>query len=448
MKSKVIFLFAFLISCSFLAHAQIITTVAGDSTQGYNGDNIPAVNAELYYPTDVAIDAYKNVYIADGKNNRIRKINSSGIITTIAGTGVAGYNGDDIAATLAEINYPSALTLDASGNIYFCDDHNFRIRMINTSGVITTIAGTGTSGYNGDNILATSAQITTSGGIAVDVDGHIYIGDNDNNRIRQISSAIRGTITTIAGTGSPGHSGDGSPATNAELNNPTGVAIDGIGNIYIAEFGNKCIRKINVTGIISTIAGTGTSGFSGDNGPATIAELSWPNGLKVDASGNIFFADVYNNRIRKIDNSGIITTIAGTGAGSFSGDGGLAILADLNGVEGLGIDNTNNIYIADWGNDRIRFVKSTVSVKNQNLVDDNISIYPNPSNGIFTADIMSTANETATIVVTNILGQRIKEITTLTNQLLAITIDVPSGIYFLTAITNNNAVSKKILLYR
>jgi sugar lactone lactonase YvrE len=426
--------------------AQIITTIAGDSTAGYCCDGLPAIGAKLSLPYDVAVDNIGNLYIADANNNRIRKINSAGIITTIAGTGISGYNGDSIPATIAQINVPSALAIDGSGNIYFSDDHNYRIRMISNSGIITTVAGTGISGYSGDNGPATNAQITSSVGIAVDGAGHIFFGDILNNRIRRVSSASNGIITTIAGTNIQGYSGDGGPATLAELYNPTGLAIDGLGNVFFGEHGNNCIRKINNLGIIITVAGTGVNGFSGDNGPATQAKLSWPDGLKIDGDGNIYFTDAYNNRVRKVDYSGLISTIAGTGDGSFTGDGGPAIAADLHTPLGLAINHATDLFVADAGNNCIRYIRNTVSVSHINIPHENLSLYPNPNKGEFEIKVESALNENVQLIVTNITGRKIKEISANTNKPVDFKISVPSGIYFLTAITTHGWETKKVVI--
>jgi len=422
--------------------AGIVSTYAGGGASLSNG---VAATAASMSPNSTAIDVAGNLYIADLDNNRIRKVNAAGIITTIAGTGVAGYGGDDSAATAAKLNGPAGVAVDASGNVYIADDYNARIRKVNAAGIITTIAGTGGYGYGGDNGPATAAQLYAPHGIAVDVSGNVYICDDLNDVIRKVNSA--GIITTIAGTGMPGYSGDGNAATNAQLDRPYGIALDISGNIYFTEWNNNCVRKINTAGIINTIAGgNATLGFSGDNGPATAADFHIPIGIAIDNSGNIFIGDSYNNRVRKISSSGIITTYAGIGTEGYSGDNGPAIDAELYGPVGVTVDASGNLYIADYGNGHIRFIRSTESVNTVNNVKDNISVYPNPSNGLFVVNIASNTNEKIIITITNELGEKTKEISATTNQAFEINIDVPSGIYFLTATTSSGTATKKILI--
>ncbi|PCH67244.1 MAG: hypothetical protein COC01_06190, partial [Bacteroidetes bacterium] len=333
-------------------NAQIITTIAGTDTAGFSGDGGPADSAQLYYPYGVEVDAQGNVYIADRGNQRIRKIDTAGIITTIAGTGTLGYSGDGSAATSAQIYFPYGIEVDAQGNVYIADQYNHGIRRIDTAGIITTITGTGTLGYSGDGGAATSAQLNYPSGVEVDAQGNVYIADYSNHRIRRIDTA--GIIITIAGTGTGGYSGDGGAATSTQLNYPSGVEVDAQGNVYVADLSNQRIRKIDTAGIITTIAGTGTQGYSGDGGAATLAQLSSPAGVEVDAQGNVYIADQGNQRMRKIDTAGIITTIAGTGTAGYSGDGGAATSAHLFQLTGVEVDAQGNVYIADQGNNRIR----------------------------------------------------------------------------------------------
>ena len=277
-----------------------ITTYAGNGTLGYNGDNIAATSAELYYPNGVAVDGSGNLYIADYENNRIRKVTPGGTITTVAGTGAGGYNGDNIAATSAELCYPVGVAVDGSGNLYIADYDNYRIRKVTPDGTITTVAGTGGYGYNGDNIAATTAELTAPNGVAVDGPGNIYIADGANQRIRKVTPG--GTITTVAGTGANGYNGDNIAATTAELSYPTGVAVDGAGNFYIADSGAYSrIRKVTPGGTITTVAGIAKTGYNGDNIAATSAELAFPIGVAVDGAGNLYIADTGNYRIRKVD---------------------------------------------------------------------------------------------------------------------------------------------------
>jgi RHS repeat-associated protein len=339
-------------------NAHIIETVAGNGTQGYSGDDGPATEAELSYPCGVAVDTSGNVYIADTGNNCIRKVDTSGIITTVTGDGTDGYSGDGGLATEAKLRCPRGVAVDGSGNIYIADMNNNRIRKVDTNGIITTVAGDGTDGYSGDGGPAAQAELNWPDDVAVDGSGNLYIADTHNQCIRKVDTS--GIITTVAGDGTwwGGYSGDGGPATEAELCGPYGVAVDTSGNLYIAATCNWCIRKVDTNGIITTVAGDGTDGYSGDGGPATEAELSYPYGVAVDTSGNLYIADTYNWCIWKVDTSGIITTVAGDGTKGYSGDGGLATEAKLRCPRGVAVDGSGNIYIADTNNHCIRKVGS------------------------------------------------------------------------------------------
>lgn len=348
-----------IVSPAGLTHAQTISTVAGNGTAGFSGDGGPATSAEMDNPTGVAVDSSGNIYFADPDNQRIRKVTAStGHMSTVAGNGTYGFSGDGGAATSAELKNPDAVAVDSSGNVYIVDHTNSRIRKVTVStGVITTVAGNGTTGYSGDGGAATSAELYWPEGVAVDSSGNIYIADSFSNRVRKVTVST-GVITTVAGSGTAGYSGDGSAATSAELNFPTGVAVDSSGNIYIADIDNYVIRKVTAsTGVISRVAGNGTAGFSGDSGLAISAELSTPAGVAVDTSGNIYIGDYRNERIRKVTAStGNITTVAGNGTEGFSGDGGAATSAELNYPESVAVDTSGNFYIGDYGNLRIRKV--------------------------------------------------------------------------------------------
>jgi hypothetical protein len=331
-----------------------ITTVAGTGAQGYSGDGGVATSAELSSPSGVALDSSGNLYIADFGNNCIRKVTAStGIITTVAGTGVFGYSGDGGTATSAKLGNPSGVALDASGNLYIADESNRLIRKVTAStGIIITVAGGGNT--FGDGGAATSAELDNPSGVALDSSGNLYIADEGNNRIRKVTAST-GIITTVAG-GTSGYGGDGGAATAAALYGPAGVALDSSGNLYIADLFNNCIRKVTAsTGIITTVAGNRTGGYIGDGGAATAAELVQPEGVALDSSGNLYIADG-NNRIRMVTAStGIITTVAG-GGNTYIGDGGAAISAELSSPHGVALDASGNLYIADEGNGRIRVV--------------------------------------------------------------------------------------------
>ncbi len=439
---KKIIILSLLIVCAYGAEAQIISTIAGGGAT--LGDGGPAVDCELHEPQGICMDNTGNLYIADAGNNRIRKINTAGIITTIAGTGVAGYNGDNMLATAAQLNYPTSIIIDETGNIYFPDDHNFRIRKINTSGIITTIAGNGTEGNSVEGSQATATQIGSTEGMCMDRAGNIYFADIRYSVIRKINTT--GIITTYAGIGTNGYTGDEGPATAAKIQ-PFGLGIDAVGNIYSAEYQNNCIRKIDAAGIISTVAGSGTPGYTGDGGNASVAQFFHPSAVRVDVYNDLFIADGDNHVVRKIDPSGIITTIAGNHTNGNSGDGNAATSAELSFATDVVVTNSGDVYIVDWGNSNVRYIYTTVGVNTIEQPTVGIVIYPNPTNGHFSIQI-NTISEQANVVVTNVIGEKIKELSIDCNSPEVVNIDVPNGIYFIEATTNSNVYSGKVNVIR
>jgi len=415
----------------------IITTIAGNNTAGYSGDGGAATAAELNAPHGVAVDASGNVYIADESNQRIRKVNTSGIISTIAGNGTGAYSGDGGAATAAQIYNPYGVAVDASGNVYIADESNHRIRKVNTSGIISTIAGNGTGAYSGDGGAATAAELHFPNGVVVDASGNLYIADTYNYRIRKVNTA--GIITTIAGNGIGAYSGDGGAATAAELHYPTNLTIDASGNMYIADFNNYRIRKVSTSGFISTIAGNGNLGYSGDGGAATAAELGVTEGVTVDAAGNVYFADSKNNCIRKISTSGIISTIAGNGAPGYSGDGGSATAAELYYPYGVVIDASGNVYFADTFNNRIRKL-TPITTGIATLSESNSTgLYPNPATTNLSLSFTMQGKATkATINIFDVTGKSMLETNTEISNGKTIPIDISqlsTGVYFVKITT-------------
>jgi sugar lactone lactonase YvrE len=284
----------------------IITTVAGNGTNGYAGDGGPAVNALLDAPFGVWADGLGDLYIADTGNERVREVSPSGIVTTLAGIGGAlpgqAYPTSGVPATTALLYSPSALTTDSLGNLYIAQGGLDIVSKVSSSGIITTVAGNAIRGYSGDGGSALKAELYAPSGVAVDSSGNVFIADNGNARVRKVSPV--GIITTVAGNGTQGYAGDGGPATSAQLQYPSGIAIDSVGNLYVADLGNNRVRKIAPNGIIGTIAGNGVQGYSGDGGLGTNAELSRPNSLSVDNSGNVFVADTSNNVVRLLQPAG------------------------------------------------------------------------------------------------------------------------------------------------
>jgi len=343
----------------FSAKGQVVRTIAGTGVKGNTGNNGPAIAATLYSINGLYVDPSGNVFMSDNSSNVVRKIDQNGIISCFAGTGSSGYGGDGGPASAANFSYPLGIIGDAAGNLYIADDGNSCVRKIDPHGNISTVAGTGRWGYSGDNGPAVSAKLNGACSVVLDRWGNLYIADG-NTRIRKVDTL--GFITTFAGNGGWGYSGDGGPATNAGLSGPTGITIDRNGNIYFSDNLNNVIRKVDTAGIISTFAGTHRAGYSGDGGAATLAKLNNPYSLKIDDSGNLYIADMNNSRIRKVNTSGIISTVCGTGHSGFSGNGAPATAAELSAPNSVCFDRYGFMYISDAGNHMIRQVINTSAI--------------------------------------------------------------------------------------
>jgi hypothetical protein len=317
---------------------------------------VSATTVPLLLPSAIVFDSAGNLYIAETANHVIRKVDTNGNITTIAGTGTQGFSSVSGPASAAQLDSPQGLALDTTNNLYIADTHNHVIRKLSlTTGILTTIAGTGSPGLSGDNGPATSARLDLPTALALDAQNNLYLADTRNNRIRRID-VTTGVITTIAGNGTQGFFGDNGRATAAAIDSPTGLTLDAANNLYLADTHNHRVRRIDATtGLITTIAGTGTQGYSGDNAHAVTAALALPHGLTLDAIGNTYFADTENHRIRRIDaTTGVITTVAGNGTQGFSGDNGPATAAALDGPRDATFSPTALLTLADTGNQRIR----------------------------------------------------------------------------------------------
>lgn len=428
--------------------AQNINTVAGGGGIGYNGDNIPAIGAKID-PYSFTLDKNGNIYIADNENYRIRKVNTSGVITTIAGTGISGHTGDGGPATSAKIGPAVAIMVDSVDNIFFTEWTYNTVRKINTAGIITTIAGNGTVGFSGDGGPATAAQFAGPNTLLIDKKGNIYVCDLINNHIRKITPS--GIITSIAGTGvgiAGGYSGDGGPATAANLKYPGFAAWGPNGDIYFCQWPHAVVRKIDTLGFITTVVGSGIPGYSGDGGAATNAQLNKPTGVAIDSSGNIYIAECNSHVIRKVDaHSGLISTIAGTGTAGYAGDGGPASDAQFHTPDCLFFDNAGNLYINDYTNSRIRkIIYNPVSI---NEISQSVEhyIFPNPSQ-----DMLQIGNVT-TVVCYHLCTATGTTVATgkLSPGMAGIDISVlPEGIYMLELTDENgkSTVSKVIKMQR
>jgi sugar lactone lactonase YvrE len=346
-----------------------ILTIAGTGQAGFSGDSGPAAKAAIYYPFVLAFDSAGNLYFATANSetpygNRIRRISPTGIITTVAGSGKGAFAGDGGPATSAGMT-PLTVTVDGADNLYIADYFNNRIRKVSPSGIITTVAGGGNPADGlGDGGPATSARLSLPSGVAVDASGNLLIADSGNNRVRMVTPA--GTISTFAGTGQAGFAGDGGPATAAQLNAPNAPVVDNAGRIFFTDLGNHRVRMVGPDGTIHTVAGGGNPADGvGDGGLATDAHLDLPEQIALDGAGNLFIADNHGCRIRRVGPVGIITTVAGSGQSGFSGDGGPAAQAQLSGPFGLALDQAGNLFFSDTG--RLEPGVGIVTVGNQRI---------------------------------------------------------------------------------
>jgi sugar lactone lactonase YvrE len=431
--------FLFLLLFPVHTNAQIITTFAGlAGFHGYGSDEVPATETPLNFPDGVAVGDSGKVYIADFWNSRIRVVDPDGTIHTFAGNGSFWRTGDGGPATAAGINFPTCIALDGLGNLYFASDsitdpyttHYVQrcsnIRKVDAAGIITTVCGIADTGFNGDGIPAIGAGFRSISGIAADSAGNIYINGREQ-RIRKINAA--GIISTIAGNGIAGFSGDGGPATDAIINSHGGIAIDHAGNIYFSDAYNHRIRKINAVGTINTIAGDTTYGYTGDGGPATAARLGAAWGMACDKDNNLFFADLPNYVIREISSTGIITTVAGNGTQGYSGDGGPADSAQINYVIDVAVDKKGNLYLPDAANENVRLVSQppALLIPIAGDIQNELDIYPNPS----TSKLFVTCGCTVTsLSITNSFGQAVYSNSYNTRQVQVNIEHLPSGIYF------------------
>ena len=553
MKSRYVYLalLFFFVTTSYTAKAQFISTIAGTGTSGSFGDGLAATVAQLNTPNGLFCDTAGNIFFADFVNQKIRKINASGIISTVAGTGSTGFSGDGTAATAATMNHPSDVAVNKLGHIVFCDYNNNRVRKI-VGGIITTIAGNGSATSTGDGLPATAATLNGPAGVCFDTSGNLLIAEHYKIRI---INATTGIISTYAGTGTPGSVGDGGPATAAQLNTVNFISADAKNNLFISDNANHRIRKVTGSGIITTIAGNGSAGSGGDGSPATMAQLSYPSGAVADKAGNVYIADALNNKVRKINTAGIISTFAGTGTPAYSGDGGMSTAADINQSQDVAIDASGDLLFGDFNNYRIRKIilphpphfaatphsfnlckdSSTKSINyllaaiDSNVNDsekwsvvtppahgtltgfstsmvstgslltpsglsytsttgytgpdsffvkivsgldsDSVRIYvnvvncklgiapdpiaekglfvvPNPSNGLFNVMVASEHGHEASLIITNVLGQKVEDMKLPVNINSEVHLDLPAGAYFIFSTTVDGINSCKILIQK
>jgi sugar lactone lactonase YvrE len=417
------------------AQAQgIISTIVGTGTSGTGGDGGPATSATLSYPAGVAVNNAGDIFVVHGSS--VRKISgTSGTISSLSTSG----------ALLSA----AGVWVNNAGNLFVTDHYHDQVFRVNaTSGATAWACGNGHQGHGGDGGPATNGTLMVPAGACTDRAGNIYIADRGSNAIRKVSSPS-GTLSTICGNGTAGFSGDGGPASAAMVSSPNGICVDTASNIYFSDMGNQRIRKINAaTGRITTIAGTGSAGFSGDGGLAVAAKISGPAALFADKLGNIYLADQGNNRVRKIAVSRVITTIAGTGTAGFSGDGGPATSAKLSSPSGVWVDAWGNVFISDMYNNRIRKITNFVPTPKANGVsgvdESSVLVFPNPSTGTFYLQADASLLN-ATFEVYNVAGAKVYQ-SVITGTQDELVLDQPAGVYFLVVATESGKITKRVVI--
>jgi len=350
----------------------VILTVAGTGVRGDGPDGHAASATDLSSPLSVDIDQQGRLYILEG--DRVRRVNGDGTVVTVAGSGRAGSAGDGGAATAADLDGPQDIVVDNGGNIYIADSGDNRVRRVDARGVISTVAGTGQRGYAGDGGPAATARLDTPTGLAIGFGGVLLIADSGNNRVRAVGPD--GVISTVAGTGDAGYAGDGGLAGSALLNGPRCIAVDAEDNVYVADTLNDRVRRIDAAGVITTVAGSGEPGFAGDGDSATAARLNLASGplsgagcLSVDGAGDLLIADALNNRVRQVAVDGIISTLAGNGQAGSAGDGGDATQAQLARPLGVVALPVGGVYIAEADNDRVRLVDQPAGAASRSVAN-------------------------------------------------------------------------------
>ena len=438
---------SFFTTQSLLAQGGIITSLAGNGITQYIGDGWPATSFSLAEPMGVCVDKSGNIYVSDNADSRIRKIDIYDTLFTICGnSGLPGYLGDNGPATAASCKNPTSICFDTSGNLLIADQLNHVIRKLNlATRQISTIAGIGFPGSVGDNGPATNARLNEPTGICADKSGNIFIAEKQNHIIRRIDAGT-GIITTVAGNHNPGFFGDNGPATLGKLAYPSSVTVDNSGNIFIADYGNSRIRKVNTTtGIITTIAGNNFSTLAGNNGPASAASLNRPTVVFMSNHGVLYISDFGNNQIRSINQDGIINAFAGTGGTGYSGDGGPATAARIYGPQGIFVDDSEYVYFADATNSAIRKISRLTTGIQDILNLTTLDVYPNPSHGVVQLQINNHIGDMS-LTVTNVMGQ-IVFTSTIDSQHQEVNLSQQTpGIYYLQLKTVQGLVTQKLVL--